>query len=80
MKQPLCQLSPGQTAVVHSLCATDGMRRRLQDFGLIEGTPVECAFHSPLGDPTAYLIRGTLVALRQSDAVMVWVTPTPESR
>ena len=41
--------------------------RRLMDIGLIEGTEVECVGISPLGDPSAYLIRETVVAIRHSD-------------
>jgi ferrous iron transport protein A len=44
------------------------MVRRLRDLGLIEGTLVSCAFRAPSGDPTAYLIRGALIAIRDSDA------------
>ena len=49
------------------------MRRRLQDIGLIEGTVVECLGKSPLGDPTAFLIRGAVIALRREDAGRVLV-------
>ena len=44
------------------------MRRRLQDIGFIPGTAVTCLQRSPLGDPTAYRIRGTVIALRREDA------------
>lgn len=37
------------------------------DIGLIEGTKVECVGISPLGDPSAYLIRETVVAIRHRD-------------
>ena len=47
------------------------MRRRLQDLGLIRGTAVQCLEKSPLGDPTAYRIRGTVIALRKRDAASV---------
>ena len=50
------------------------MRRRLQDMGLVEGTEVECVLKSPSGDPTAYGVRGALIALRAEDARQVLVT------
>ena len=65
---PLTALQPGRRAVVCGLEAADDMRRRLQDLGLIEGTPVDCLMRSPLGDPTAYRIRGAVIALRCEDA------------
>ena len=46
----------------------EGMRRRLLDLGLVENTAVECLGRSPGGDPAAYLIRGAVIALRDSDS------------
>lgn len=63
----LCDLAPGQTATVRSLQATGSIRRRLLDIGLVENTPVECLGRSPAGDPSAYLIRGAVIAIRAED-------------
>ena len=43
----------------------------LQDIGLVHGTVVKCLGASPLGDPSAYLIRGAVIALRSQDAAGV---------
>lgn len=64
----LDQLRQGDTAVVYSLTTNGGIRRRLQDIGLIPGTEVKCVQFSPLGDPIAYLVRGSVIALRREDA------------
>ena len=65
----LNELAPGCSAIVKGIDCTDsGIRRRLQDIGLIEGTRVKYLLKSPLGDPTAYLIRGAVIALRKEDA------------
>ena len=40
--QTLSELQPGQSATVRSVCAPDGMQRRLRDLGLIENTRVVC--------------------------------------
>ena len=64
--QTLSDLQPGQSATVRSVCAPDGMRR-LRDLGLIEQTRVVCLGRSPMGDPSAYLIRGSVIALRRCD-------------
>lgn len=71
----LSMLAPGQSARVASLRPGGAISRRLQDLGLIEGTIVECLYKSPLGDPSAYLIRGAVIALRRSDAEGVSVVP-----
>ncbi|MCU0787021.1 MAG: metal-dependent transcriptional regulator, partial [Verrucomicrobia bacterium] len=40
-------------------------RRRLLDLGFVPGTEVLAEMKSPGGDPTAYRVRGTLIALRR---------------
>jgi ferrous iron transport protein A len=69
MNQPhsLNDLRPGQHAVVSALYSTGSMRRRLLDIGLIENTDVECLGRSPCGDPSAFLIRGAVIAIRSED-------------
>ena len=61
----LNDLRPGQRALVKALHSTGGMRRRLQDIGLIENTLVECLGISPGGDPAAFWVRGAVIALRE---------------
>ncbi len=66
-KSNLNQLSVGERAKVDALVATGSMRRRLLDIGLIENTEIECIGRSPSGDPSAYLIRGAVIAIRSED-------------
>lgn len=84
MKEKACltDLKRGQKGVIVKLSAYDDMRRRLQDIGLIEGTVVECLGKSPLGDPTAFLIRGAVIALRSEDAgrAVVWLEQEDSGR
>lgn len=63
----LDDLAPGCHAIVTALLSSGGMRRRLLDMGLTPGTQVDCLGKSPLGDPTAFLIRGAVIALRRTD-------------
>lgn len=70
----LTALREGERARVAALLTEGGMRRRMQDIGLIEGTEVECVQKSPAGDPVAYRIRGALIALRAEDSARVLVT------
>ncbi len=69
MNEPhyLSDLAPGQRGTVRALGATGAMRRRMLDIGLAPGTEVECLGCSPAGDPSAYLIRGAVIAIRASD-------------
>ena len=59
--------------MVHRLLLSGSMRRRLLDIGLVEGTEVECLGRSPGGDPSAYLIRGAVIAVRAEDARTVLI-------
>ena len=73
----ICRLSDmerGQSAKVIKLCADGGIRRRLQDIGIVEGTRIECLQKSPLGDPIAFLIRGAVIALRSEDSSCVLIS------
>ncbi|MFT3950977.1 MAG: FeoA family protein [Oscillospiraceae bacterium] len=67
-EKSLNDLHPGQSAVIRSILSIGSIRRRLQDIGLIEGTKVRCVLRSPSGDPTAFLIRGAVIALRIEDS------------
>lgn len=69
----LNRLYEGGSAVVKELLNTGSIRRRLQDLGLVEGTPVQCLQKSPCGDPVAYLIRGAVIAIRSEDSSQILV-------
>lgn len=51
--------------------ADSAMAGRLYDLGFTPGASVECLFAAPSGNPRAYLIRGTVIALRNSDAAAI---------
>lgn len=71
----LASLRKGQSAFVTHIRAEEdeAMGRRLLDIGLIPGTRVTCVGISPAGSPSAYLIRGAVIALRACDAGRVGV-------
>jgi len=68
MEMKLCDMTIGERATVTGVHSQGSIRRRLQDIGIIEGTDVECLMKSPLGDPTAYLVKGAVIALRREQA------------
>ena len=65
---PLNKLDIGKNAIVVSLIFEGNERRRMLDLGVIRGTLIEAVQKSPAGDPIAYFIRGTLIAIRSEDA------------
>jgi ferrous iron transport protein A len=70
---PLNDLPIGRKARVKLLSPGSESRRRLLDLGLVSDTEVEALQKSPSGDPTAYQIRGTVIALRSEDAADIMV-------
>jgi len=48
-------------------------RRRMLDLGIVPGTRIEVALRNPLGDPTGYRVRGSVVALRREQARRIQV-------
>lgn len=73
LEQNLCELKPGEQATVLRLEVEGVQRRRLMDLGLVPGTTVSADLVSPMGDPTAYRIRESLIALRKNQAKLVIV-------
>ena len=71
----LCDMAKGDKARVIALTPGCALRRRMMDIGLTSGAQVECVGKSPLGDPSAYLIRGAVIAIRNTDAAGVEVQP-----
>lgn len=65
---PLNLIPVGKDCLVNDINAIGPQRRRLLDLGFIKNTKVHVIRRSPLGDPTAYLIRDTMIALRKEEA------------
>ncbi|HEX9926553.1 MAG TPA: metal-dependent transcriptional regulator [Anaerolineae bacterium] len=80
----LSALGVGQTARVTSIspACRGPERRRFMDLGILPGTLVKAEMISPSGDPTAYLIRQSLIALRKEQAELITITrePVPASQ
>lgn len=71
----LSNLKLGETAQIVRLHLEGMERRRLLDLGLSPGTVIESRLKSPLGDPVAYHVRGTTIALRRFQAEKIEVSP-----
>ena len=57
----------GQKALVIGVNINGNLRRRLFDLGLINGTQIKCLGKSPFGDPIAFLIKDSVIAIRTED-------------
>ena len=67
----LDKLNINESGSVAEILSEGAMRRRMIDLGIVEGTRIECIGRSPAGDPSAYLVRGAVIAIRALDASMI---------
>lgn len=70
----LSSLSDGEWGEIVSCCNEPVMKRRLYDMGFVPGASVGCMQTAPFGDPKAYMIKNTVVALRSEDSAKIFVT------
>ena len=73
MEISLYVLPEGGEARVNSLHIGVALRRRLSDFGLVEGTKILCLRSAALSGMGLYRVRGTMLALRKADCAMIRV-------
>ncbi len=69
----LSNLREGETGTIISMDCRSELTRRLMDMGFISGTRVRRLQSSPAGNPIAYMVRGTVIALRNSDSSEILV-------
>ncbi len=71
----LAELDRGQRARIVELRLHGLERRRLMDLGFTPGAEVEVAMKAAFGDPIAFVIRNTQIALRKQQAENIIVEP-----
>lgn len=69
----LNKISTGELAVVVAVDTSLSLKQRLYDIGLVPGTKIKVVHQSPAGNPKAYLVRGSVIALRNDDAEKITV-------
>jgi DtxR family Mn-dependent transcriptional regulator len=72
-------LRPGEAGVVVRMGAQvqGAQRRRLLDLGVVPGTVIRAELTSLSGDPSAYRIRGAVIALRRAQAADILIRRLP---
>ncbi|MFO7262533.1 MAG: iron transporter FeoA [Bacillaceae bacterium G1] len=78
--KPLSDMKPGEQWVITELTIQGTMRRRLLDLGFIPGATVKMLRRSPLGDPAAFMVNRTVIALRKEESSQIFGMPTPSER
>ena len=71
MSKTLARLAVGQSARITGLQLAGSRRTRLQELGFLPGSTVTALRESPFGDPVAYAVLDTVIALRRSDAEQI---------
>ena len=71
MKDTLNNLCIGTEAKIETLECTGSLRRRLLDLGFVPNTKIKPLFKSASGDPTAYEVRSSVIALREKDSANI---------
>lgn len=66
-------MTAGQQAVIGRIEVSETLAERLTALGILEGTTVKCLGAGPLGDPVAYEVRRTVIALRRADCMGIEV-------
>lgn len=75
---PLSDLPLQHPGTVLALSAAPDTARHLASLGFTKGAKVIPVLVGPPGDPTAYYIKGSLIALRREMAATVTVTAAVE--
>ena len=78
MQMTLYDLKIGETAFVVDINTDICLKQRLRDIGLIKNSKIKVLHSSPSGNPRAYLIRGSVIALRNCDAEKITVIKSGE--
>lgn len=66
--EDLSQIPLNKNGIIDKIECDEGIKRRLLDMGLVKGTNIVPILVSPSGDPRAFLVRGTIIAIRKDDA------------
>jgi len=72
----LTEIAVGKKVQVVELLSKGLSRQRMLDLGIVPNTIIHVLRQSPFGDPTAYLIRDTCIALREEEAKNIIVRHT----
>ena len=67
----LNEMEINKTCKIVRINCKDDIKRRLLDLGMIKGTKITPVLISPSGDPKAFDIRGTLIAIREDDTKLI---------
>ncbi|MCG7406648.1 ferrous iron transport protein A [Paenibacillus sp. ACRRX] len=68
----LANASTGRYVRLERIEVQGVLRRRLLDLGFVPGNVIEVLQKSPLGDPTAFRVNNTTIALRIEESSLIY--------
>ena len=71
MSMNMSELAPGASGYISLLRIQGRQRHRLMELGFLPGAEVKMLFAAASGDPIAYQVRGSVIALRGNDAAKI---------
>ena len=78
MLTAMSELRKGESGIIKGIDHVGNMRRRLIDIGFNVGERVTLLTRAPLGEPSAFYIKGAVIALRRSDTQLITVMTEEE--
>jgi ferrous iron transport protein A len=63
---------------IEKIDCDDSIKRRLLDLGLVRGTKIVPILASPSKDPRAFLVRGSIIAIRKEEAEKIKISEYKE--
>jgi ferrous iron transport protein A len=69
---PLSEAKTGMRLVLTGINVQGVLRRRLLDLGFVPGNVIEVLQKSPLGDPVAFRVNNTTIALRKEESSQIF--------
>lgn len=72
---PLPDINLGKDYIIKYI-TSDILANNYRGYGLSPGTKIKLLFKSPSGNPCAYEVLGTVIALRHEDSQNIYVSNT----
>ncbi len=67
MKIKLSEIAPSDKVIVYKNNINSDSKRYLESLGIRSGNEIVCLYYAMFGDPIAFLVDNSIIAIRKSD-------------
>lgn len=67
MKIKLSEITPLEKVVIYKNNIDSENKRYLESLGIRDGNDIICLYYAMFGDPIAFLVNNSIIAIRKSD-------------